>query len=342
MEDVISHSLEIIENYPDPDFPPPLVIHAPTLDGATIRALANYMLDLVETRYQMEGEYLLYARPIVLDIGAAQSLNERVIWSLIIEALPDAADFVISYVDKHIEPHVELQFTNCTDVVGEAALYAFFDSFVDNRPRLSYYSAPETCRRDTLRVVDCFIRFLRHCDLDHEVYQHAYIEKVLDYLRMEEDYSRYVELLILRLTSGQVNLDSNFPDVGYYLTQFRASEGEGILKALVDHYLASEGDAALDQIMKVCALFYGEEEDLVRDVMSYCEKVLQISIAFPPDDWDLKLHRTRRNLELQDIYRDSRSPSSWGWRPPPIRTGFHTYFPETGEWKRQILPGQHG
>lgn len=26
-----------------------------------------------------------------------------------------------------------------------------------------------------------------------------------------------------------------------------------------------------------------------------------------------------------------------GWRPHPIRTGFHTYFPETGKWEKEIL-----
>lgn len=57
MEETLSHSFESVANYPDEDFPPPLVIHARKLDGKTIRELAQYMLELVELRYDVTSNY---------------------------------------------------------------------------------------------------------------------------------------------------------------------------------------------------------------------------------------------------------------------------------------------
>jgi len=83
------------------------------------------------------------------------------------------------------------------DVVGQEPLYAYFERFVRR-----YELTVEGNLSEHFKVVDAFLAFLRRCDMDHETFQHYYIDLVLSLLCWRDD-DRLTDLLHFRLTQGQ-------------------------------------------------------------------------------------------------------------------------------------------
>ena len=161
------------------------------------RALPAYLVDSIGLRYNLEGEDThLEARPILFEVGGAYRLTERAIWSLIVDQ-STGADDVCAYIDgviTHTGCNEDLGFYSNVRVVGQDALFAYIDRYLDEK-REGDMLVPDQFER----TVGAFLRFLRKCDMDHEVYQDAYISKLLGTI----DKNQAVDLLVFRLTNGQ-------------------------------------------------------------------------------------------------------------------------------------------
>ena len=311
---MFEHSYEDALDPADGDWPAPLVVHCDQLNTATLSALPAYLIDTMPLRYRVEDlNTHLDARPLVFEFAGDTRLSERALWSLIVE-MHWGADAVTSYVDAVIAytpANDALGFYSCLDVVGQDPIYAYFDrflrrAFLDTRGDV----AP------LVQVIDCFLRFLGRCDLDHETFQEGYIAPCLRFLKWK-DADRLLELLYLRLTRGQ--------NVGVWPDRRGLLTGDGFLKRIVDRYLGDSEEAwhLHESVVELCCAVYGSNDALTDDVLAYCRSRAE----FDEDD-----PRNRRNkgLSLLRRVRDA----DWALWPRALDTGFHRFDKASGEWTR--------
>ncbi|GAB1269164.1 hypothetical protein NBRC116493_24170 [Aurantivibrio infirmus] len=297
------------------DRPPPLVIQADSLSLDVIKAIPLFLIENVDAVHNIEGlDTHLEARPIQIEISGETRISEKVIWSIVIQNLPDAAELIVRYVNAHLDripDNGELGWCSFLDIVGQEALYAFLDldlSEIDDKGSV-------------LKIIDCFILFIKRCDLDHYYLPESYIENILNY-RIDED--QYIDLLTYRLFNGQEVLDGNYEWANRYLSK------NGVLKLVVDKAIESDKYGSLDtlDILKYCAPVYGNKHELTNDVLNYCCKLVP----------NFNRTKTLKNFQPSLMCQRSKCDADWerrnvGSKYASMNTGFHYYDGEKNTWE---------
>ncbi len=252
----------VFEEDSDPDQPEPLVVEIGNLDAEKLRELPKYLVDTIDLRYNVKGlDTHLEARPIQFELSGGSKISERGIWALILDQ-PGGVSSVSRYVDAAIEhrPHGEvLGFYSFLDVVGQDPIYALI-----SRIHPEYLIEEPKSLDEFIQASDCFLRFLRHCDMDHETYQNEYIDIVLGFY-MKYDMERMVNLLAFRLTSGQYT-DLRKDKVRFLLKN-------GAFKAVVDKLLDMgcwKNGWNYGDLFVLCSAVYGRSLELIEEVVQYC------------------------------------------------------------------------
>ena len=300
----------------DPGRPAPLIVRLESLNSAVFRSLPQYLVDSLPLRYNLEGiETHLGARPLSFEVGEQSLFTERAIWALLIE-MPDGATHVVRYVDAVIDrtdSNDDLAFYSHLDVVGQDPLYAYVERYL-RRASLDSLRDLEPC----INVTDCFLRFLRRCDMDHETFQNTNIELVLRFLQ-RCDKKRFLDLLVFRLSTGQhCELSAN---------QYDLLEGDGVLKSVIDGILpiVDSGWPLRVDILRLCYAVYGSDAWLTEDVLAYYRD--RVDLGEGRD-----LTNFQRNLQLIQEQRDS----VWKLWQRNLNTGFHQYDKNKHEWSKLI------
>lgn len=298
----------------DPDRPAPLVVRLESLSTAVLRSLPQYLIDSLPLRYDLEGiETHLDCRPLSFEIGGEFVFTERAIWALLIE-MPDGATRVVEYVDAVIDgldSNDDLAFYSHLDVVGQDPLYAYFDRYI----RREWLDSPRNLK-PYFKVTDCFLRFLRRCDMEHETFQDENIRLALRFLK-HRDTERFLDFLVFRLSTGQhYELSAN---------QYNLLEGDGVLKSVIDGILpiVDSGWPLRVDILRLCYAVYGSNARLTEDVLAYYRDMVDLG-----EGHDLK--NFRRNLQLIQEQRDS----VWKRLQRNLNTGFHRYDKKKQEWSK--------
>jgi hypothetical protein len=307
--------LERMSDASDPDRPEPLVIATSKLYGATFSSLPAFLLEILPVRFDLDGsDTHLGARPIQFDMGGLR-LSERAIWCLLVQ-LPGAADHVSAYISNLLARPRDrdiLDFCTSLDVVGQDPLYAYLDHCV--RP---YNLTLQGELSDHLQVIESFIAFLRHCDLDHETFQDEYIQMVLSFLYWHDRSPRIHrglrDLLHLRLTTGQYT--QPMPEYSRYLSS------KGLLREIVDMLIATESGKSLRvDVLTLCAVVYGSDTSCRDAVLAYCRNRTELDEA-------KDLSYFAAELAFLAEQRDA-----WLKRyAVELDTGFHVRHKGSGEW----------
>ncbi len=308
----------------DPDHPEPLVVCLGKLDSEKIEKLPAYLIESIALRFNLDGlDTHLQARPLQFELEHGQRISERALWHLLIEQ-PDGVRFAAEYVDAAISlgsTDGALGFYSFLDVVGQDPIYAYLGRYF-----FEAESEPPMDVEGALAMADCFLRFLRHCDMDHETYQDDYIKLALSFLQ-RHDVDRMIDLLIFRLTTGQHSEPSR-DHTDLLLIN-------GVFRRVIDDLLSTDF-YFYDDLVLLCHCVYGHAEKPTREVLSYCQQRKSIN------EQPLNKHTQRRaawigeftELRLRDF----------GNRTHGINTGFHTYKPATNDWSRiddeSLLDGQ--
>ena len=252
----------VFEEDSHPDHPSPLVIEIECLDTEKLTELPSYLIDTVHLRYNIEGlDTHLEARPLQFELRGGKRISERGIWALIL----DQSDTLLSvprYVDAVIDYRSQaedLGFYSFLDVVGQDPLYALI-----SRVNPEYLTEDPELLNQFIPATDCFLKFLRHCDMGHETYQDDYINIMLDFY-MKHDAERMVDLLAFRLTNGQ-HTELGKGKVRYLLKR-------GVFKALVDKLIEMNcwNDGwSYGNLFVLCSAVYGKANDPIEEVIQYC------------------------------------------------------------------------
>lgn len=300
----------------DPDRPAPLVVRLESLGTVVLRSLPQYLIDSLPLRYNLEGVAThLGARPLSFEVGGESVFTERAIWALLIE-MPGGANHVVKYVDAAIngsDSNDDLALYSHLDVVGQDPLYAYIDRYL----RRAWLDSPLDLE-PYFNVTDCFLRFLRCCDMEYETFQTENIELVLRFLK-RRDKQRFLDLLVFRLSTGQhCRLSAN---------QYDLLEGDGVLKSVIDGILpiVDSGWSLRVDILELCYAVYGSNAALTEDVLAYYRDRVDLG-----EGHDLK--NFQRELQLIQEWRDS----VWKWWQRNLNTGFHRYDKKKQEWSKLV------
>lgn len=302
------------------DFPPPMVILLPVFDADTLSALPEYLTSTIAARHDITGiQTGMGARPLIFD-AAGVSLSERTMWALLVEQ-QGSSSWVTSYVDTSIEyarevcwansDYYSLAFCTGTDVVGQEPLYAYIDRWISRE-----IGQIADIHENESKVIDAFERFLRSCDMDHETFQNAYIEKTIDYLYSNPD--RQADFIVFRMLNGQYDPVQNHI-VGCLRNR------KGLLKMVVDRVLEEPEPAqSLAELVSIlCAAVYGSKSELTSDVFSYCRQFREFDSEEIAPYFDRRIRRLQTETDQVVGHRSKKAIFS---------SGFHQYDPTAQSW----------
>jgi len=188
-----------------------------------------------------------------------------------------------------------------------------------------------------------FIKFLRHCDMDHETWQDDYISRALTRFRhaeSETELDQLFELLYFRLFNGQSILIAAEKDFRY-LYRFLCYKGG--LRRVVDGILSDEElkEAYMDceeyPYLKLCACVYGSDENKTREVINYVQGRVENELI-PCVDYQLGELEDMR--EECDDFLAAQRPAYEKYKgspncPEDLDSGFHRYVIAEDEWTRR-------
>jgi len=294
-----------------------------------ISELLDLLISNVDVMYDPEGSWEgIRAKPLKLEFPSGIRISERSFWSVAIDVVPDIEIKIGEYVDAHIERSLRdvggyLAFTSYLDVVGQEALYAYIDS------RIRHESRQPLDPQKLTTFSDCFIRFLKACDMEHETYQNSYIYTLLDVLDSTSD--QFFFLLTFRLFEGQMGLLGGLRNDLVVLQ--RCLNRNGMLRKVIDFMISGYDDGVASpvgryiEIVQVCSLVYGTDESPTSDVLEYCREHVEL---------EENVRRPRNWLSLTRGVRDAYIAfATHGLVPyPPSNTGFHEFSQPNRSWKR--------
>jgi hypothetical protein len=299
------------------------IIEVDSLDLKTLKALPGYLIkhcDLIFAADQEAEDETMY--PIVVSIGSQLEISEQILWAMISDTLPNAKAFLVEYVQKLCQLAAQTEdgclfYNDGNHFAGSFALFAFLDR---------YFELDECNSPAATAVYQCFIQYLRYCDLDFEVYQDGYIEKVLSELVFFDD-DKFIELLCLRLCSG-VCCKKDFRYLFSFLDNFTSKPG--YLKRAIDYLIDSENEteayARTNEAiyLKLCAATYGNNNKETDEVMDYVRQKMGDEFICADDFHWVEVQRIRDEC---DAFRKSQ-PSSENF----INSSFHLYDQKNKQW----------
>lgn len=337
----IEYKYETSTEQNDPDRPEPLIIQVDDFDASFVQEVTAYLIANVSLVYNLDGiDTHLGARPVLIELMGSIKISERAFWIIVLKSHPDPISQIEGYVDAHIahkekgaeHKYFELDFCSYLDVVSQEGIYAFLDS---NNAVLTGWASDEEAKgtkENILRVTDCFLKFLKCCDLDHEVFQDGYIQKLLHYLKYK-DKNRFLDLLIYRLFNGQHGVSNTT-----YSILAASLHYPGGLRDVIDRLLFLKEEEGYtngeDDVLHLCAVVYGTRNELITEVLNYCRGKIEIyegKIEDKLSPKQLKYQLLRDidiNLRSKLAIRSNRK----------VNTGFHEYSPEDDNWKWMVEP----
>ena len=244
------------------------VIEINELTQITLEALSKYLIShvhLIFEKHQTIDEDVMW--PVAIDINGQLTISEAQLWNLVCDCVPDAQNLVIEYIQKLCNlaketEYGDLLYSDEYHFMGSFALIAFLDR---------YFEQSESRTMAALPIYQCFIQFIRHCDLESETFQDEYIEKVLMKL-VFVDNDKSIELLCLRLCNGQL-AHKEFRYLYHFLGY--STDAAGRLKSVIDRL--SKNDSGIRNsrrndgsiYLRLCAAIYGDNLEETEEVMDY-------------------------------------------------------------------------
>jgi len=289
----------------------------PILDKAAIEELSRHLIrqagELVE-KAVTDPDRLLQ---VEVEVGGLYTLSERILWRLVIETCSEAEDLVVAYIDALCDnvmrwPEERLFYNSEEYCAGSYALFAYLDYLFDS---------DKGARDRATNIYKAFLRYLRFCDLDHEVHQDDYICKVLDELSYRSG-ELYLELLHLRLYNGQYAIGRR--DYEF----FNRYVGAERFRVVLD-YVVSKNDAEyrrvgskhmMEDYLPIIASVYGSDRERTEEIVRYIVKRVQAPVVIPEDI----MEPSRRMQLVCDAYRAT-ARSTKGY----LDSGFHKYDQQT-------------
>ncbi|MDM3871166.1 hypothetical protein QSV34_07320 [Porticoccus sp. W117] len=294
----------------DEDNPPPMVVSLNDVTLKSIEDICHFLCESIELRFDLTGiDTHLESRPIVFEISENLRISEYTFWSLVYDSQNGNFELGKKYLNTVInwQKGGELPHCKAQEVVGQHPVYAYIERFV------LCSDIAENIKTSQLQSISSFIDYLAVCDLDHEVWHHEYIERVLDFLQ-NLDRKNFTRLMLLYL-------DSQF---GEYVLNFSRVSESGFLKVAVDHIVARDSGWLLKvRCLRLCANVYGMDHEPVLDILQYCRMRKDVGDENDLKNFSKELDVARRNGEV-----GRRNVGS----TRILDTGFHTY--KDGRWVR--------
>jgi hypothetical protein len=245
------------------------IIETDELNESTLKALPEYLINHVHLLFEAEKsakEDTMW--PVMVDINGQLNISEEVLWTMVCDTLPNAKTLVLEYIQKlcRLAKDTEYGFLLCNDsrhFIGSYALLPFLTR---------YLLEAESRTTPALPVYDCFIKFIRCCDLEFETFQDEYIEKVLRKLIFVDEI-KSVELLCIRLCNGQLT-DKDFRYLYHFLNPLGQRPSK--LKLVIDYLTDSNNLETVDDVqdeesiyLRLCAAIYGHNLKETKEVIDY-------------------------------------------------------------------------
>ncbi len=249
-------------------------------------------------------------------------ISEQIIWAMVSDTLPNAKELMIQYIQKLCQLAAQTEdrclfHNDGNHFAGSFALFTFLDR---------YFEQGECNTPAAAAVYQSFIQYLRHCDMDFEVYEDGYIEKVLNELAFF-DGDKFIELFCLRLCTG-VCYKKDFHYLFTFLDNFTIEPG--YLKRVIDYLINSKSEieayARTNEVtyLKLCAAIYGNNSKETAEVMDYVSRKMGDELV-PVDNFDRV--EVQRIKDECDMFR--------GFQPSDeyfIDSSFHLYDLKNKRW----------
>lgn len=283
----------------------------------------NRAIDELTELYQQAGEEYFFN--IELKIGEQPPLSEKTLWSLIFDSCGNDYQILTNYLTRWCEFAEASQWQVLPrpdeyHFVGEYALTLFF---------ARYFDEDDSTTKAALPLYQCFTRFIKCCDLEHETYQDDLIHAVLQKL-MCVDTDLFCELFCFRLMHGQLT----YSEMGYRLLNKYLHPGlqrPGLLKPVLDFFIQNKNDAHFELsphygtlIRHLLGAVYGNNHEQIEDVVKYVEQ--GFGFEFLPVHPCL-FYGVQRVMDECATHKKNHPDSN-----NKFYSGFHIYDGQTKQW----------
>jgi len=328
-----------------------LKLEVKRIDAAAIRAFPVYLTENIHELIEVallsheDRDHEYFAVQVEIDDG--YTIPEYLMWANVVQNLANAEELIAGYINKICE------LTTHKDTAESVAKYGPTElSWSDPEHPIGSYALIEymdwaSARKDFEQkpigdIYQPFMKFLRHCDLDHETWQDEYIQKALTkfhHMDSAVELDNLFELLYFRLFNGQSILIAAEKDFRY-LYRFLCYKGG--LRRIIDKILSDEVlqadsmDCDEYLYLKLCACVYGGDQETTSEVLGYVRRNIEEHLI-PCVEQQL--------TELQDIRAEcdeflaARRPAYEKYKgfpncPEDLDSGFHRYVIAEDRWIR--------
>jgi hypothetical protein len=300
------------------------VIEVDVLNKTNLKALPEYLIKNIHLVFDANKTVTKDTMwPVTVDIKGQLNISEEILWSMVCDSLPNAKALVIEYIKTLCNlakqtKYGDLLYNDEYNFAGSFALKPFFNWYLEQEESRAIESLP---------VYECFIEFIRRCDLGFETFQDDYIEKVLRKLvYVNEDKS--VELLCLRLNNGQL-ADKDFRYLHHFLGY--SAKYPGRLKKVIDYLIDSDSDDIRKNYrnseatyLQLCAAIYGDNLKETQEIMDYVRQKNESTLRAVRPHQINTIQRIRIECEA---FRASQPPTE-----DFLNSSFHVYDQKNKRW----------
>jgi hypothetical protein len=307
--------------------------------------LTDNIHHLLDMAFKDGNEYKYHKFSVRLKIED-KIIPEKLMWSMVVRNLPNAEELVTAYIDKLCQ----LAASNDTCESSEdycrkdlpwsaqeyqIGAYALIE-YLDWRYEIdSFVSAALG------KIFITFLKYLKHCDLDHETWQDDYIRRILsrfNYSNSEAEIDNLMTLLHFRLFNGQSSilaLEKDY-DYLYRLLCFKGGLQKIIKIILNDNYLKEDGELFYSEYiyLKLCACVYGSDEAKTIEVLDFIKQKVGDDL-FACSKYEIAELETIKSKA--DAFLGSRFPLYEKLKgctncPDDLDSGFHRYVIKEQTW----------
>lgn len=328
-----------------------LTIHIDSITCSVLENLPNYIVDNIVQLFEAETTYQDHRDPgydyyaIRIFIGGQYTLSEKPFWVMITENLHNAEALITAYINKLCELTEKKDSKESIDSFGPTPLiWSTQENPIGSFAIIAYldrlYEAEGYSKPCSYIMFDTFIKFLNHCDMDHETWQHEYMTNMLyrfHVSKLDRDKDKLATLLYFRLFNGQSCV--NAAEINcHYLRRFLAYNGglftivNMIIKNLEDE------DIYMDEYiyLKLCASAYGIDTEKIDEILEYVKRKLGEDELYPltpgmqSEIAAIAKESNEALLANTKSYEEHKHHKSC---PQIQNSGFHRYNFDAQEWE---------